>query len=99
VFPLPHPAARARRAPGRPSAAALLEHGEQLIRDRDTEGACSLGERARSADPRLAAAHRFLGKCYLRLGRVEEARRSYRRYLDLNPRAEDAPFIEGILKP
>jgi hypothetical protein len=87
-----------RRRARKPREAPWLEQAEQLLRDRQTEMACALGERIRDRAPAPPAAFRFLGKCYLRLGRVSEAKEHYRRYLELEPGSPDALFIQGILE-
>ena len=48
--------------------------------------------------PRLAAAYKFVGKCYMRAGSANLAKDNYRRYLELAPNAPDAVLIESIVK-
>jgi len=60
--------------------------------------ACALVEKAAERSPGSAPLYGFLGRCYVRLGRVEDGRASYRRYLQLAPAAADAPFIRAIVE-
>jgi regulator of sirC expression with transglutaminase-like and TPR domain len=57
-----------------------------------------LYEDAARREPRRAALHETLGKCYTRLGQVERARAAYERYLELAPGAADAEMVRETLK-
>jgi eukaryotic-like serine/threonine-protein kinase len=102
------PRRRVRRHANRPVApraivptaiapGALIEDAEDLLARGDIGRACGLGELAAQQAPDLAAARAFLGRCYMRLGRLAEARANYRRYLTLLPSAPDAPFVRAII--
>ena len=80
-----------------PDAEALLRRAEDLLADGQVAKACTAGETAIAAEPRSAAAHGFLGRCYTRVGRLDKARASYRAYLKLAPDAADAPFVRAIV--
>jgi Flp pilus assembly protein TadD len=80
------------RVPPRPLAVA-----QALLRAGKTDEACARLLQARPDADRSAAVYRLLGKCYMRRGRIAEAKAHYRRYLELAPGADDAPFVRGIL--
>jgi Flp pilus assembly protein TadD len=76
----------------------VLAEADKLLSQGEVADACARGEEAKRLAPRLAAAHKFLGKCYMRAGRTREASDSYKQYLELAPNAPDAPFIKGMIK-
>ncbi len=82
----------ASRDPG-----AAIENAEELLARGEIVAACRLGDFTVQRAPRLPSARAFLGRCYMRLGRLAEARASYREYLALQPSAADAPFVHAIL--
>jgi eukaryotic-like serine/threonine-protein kinase len=90
--PPPPPVFEARRP-----AETDIQRAEDLVAEGRIQPACALGEALARREPGLPAAHRFLGRCYTRAGSVEQARASYRRYLELAPDAADAPFVRAIV--
>jgi hypothetical protein len=70
---------------------------QTLFRQGHHDRACARVGRARSSAAAPAKLYQLLGRCAMRRGRVEEAKGFYRRYLELSPRADDAPFMKGIL--
>ena len=96
------PRARPRppRAPA-PGMTARLAEAEALLRAGDADGACAIANellgQGRGGQRVPAAVYRLSGKCLMRLGRAEEAKAAYQRYLDLAPDAPDAPFVRGIV--
>ena len=80
------------RVPPRPLAVARA-----LLRAGKTDEACARLLQGRPDADRSAPVYRLLGKCYMRRGRIAEAKAHYRRYLELAPGADDAPFVRGIL--
>lgn len=102
VAPAPPPAPEAPAddkavAPPRGPRDAIAE-GEKLLADGDAAQACRKGEEAKRATPRAAPVYKFLGKCYMRAGSVTQAKQNYRRYLEIEPNAPDAVFIESMIK-
>jgi eukaryotic-like serine/threonine-protein kinase len=75
-----------------------LRRAEDLMAEGQVAGACALVEEAARRSPGAARLHGFLGRCYLRIGRLDEGRASYRRYLELAPSAPDAPFVRAIVQ-
>jgi eukaryotic-like serine/threonine-protein kinase len=90
----PRPSPRAVRVELPPSR---LPAAEALLARRDAGGACALAEELGRDEPNNPDVHRFLGKCYMRLGRIAQAREAYQRYLELAPDRSDAPFVRAIL--
>jgi len=86
-------AATAPRAPRETVAEA-----EKLLSQGEVGEACRRGEDFKKASPRVASVYKFLGKCYMRAGKAALAKENYRRYLELDPNAPDAVFIESIVK-
>jgi tRNA A-37 threonylcarbamoyl transferase component Bud32 len=102
VHPGSPPRRRRQRPAVRPSGPldqgrALLDQANSRMLEGDLARACELGELAARRMQSSADAERFLGQCYVRLGRGDVARRHYRRYLQLAPDAPDVVFIRGIL--
>jgi tRNA A-37 threonylcarbamoyl transferase component Bud32 len=87
---------RPRRSPSIP-APDNLRQAEALMLDGAVVQACALGEQAATGTPAAAGPHRFLGKCYTRLGQPDRAARHYRRYLELAPDAPDRVFVRAIV--
>lgn len=71
-----------------------LEVGEYYLRKGNIDAAIDRFEDAALAKPGYALPFRYLGEAQERKGLKREAIQSYRRYLDLYPRAEDRPRIE-----
>jgi Flp pilus assembly protein TadD len=80
-----------------PDPEALLAKGRELMVDGRIGDACAQVEAAKAANPELPALYKFLGQCYMRSRRAADAKKNYRRYLELFPDAPDAAFITSIL--
>ena len=74
-----------------------LEKGNQHIEARRFRSAIGEFRKVLKSDPKRAEAHRGMGIAYARLGKVEKARRSYKRYIELAPDAPDAPDVRRLL--
>jgi len=100
VAPAPAPEASPddRAAPSPRSARDTIAEGEKLLAQGDAAQACRKGEEAKRAAPKAAPVYKFLGKCYMRAGSVAQAKDNYRRYLEIEPNAPDAVFIESMIK-
>ncbi|HEY0715709.1 MAG TPA: serine/threonine-protein kinase, partial [Polyangia bacterium] len=79
-------------------AADLLEEAKRRLLDGDPIDACARGRLAEELSPRSVELQLFLGGCYMRIGRVEDGRAHYARYLVLAPDAPNAVFIRAILE-
>jgi tRNA A-37 threonylcarbamoyl transferase component Bud32 len=77
--------------------AEVLDEAEKALKGGKVRDAVKLFEEARRLGPRNPRVHRALGKLYMSMGRVADAKQAYRRYLELAPKAADAEFIRGIL--
>ena len=91
---------RARRQPGSAEAYGLLAHA-LFNRNRRRE-ALSAAERAIKLNPKWADAYVIIGGVHQDAGHMDEARRAYQRYLDLEPKgqyASDLRAIVGKLEP
>jgi Flp pilus assembly protein TadD len=84
-------------APELPDPDAQLAKARQMMADGRVADACEEVEAAKAASAQSAPLYRFLGQCYMRSRRTGEAKKNYRRYLELAPNAPDAAFINGIL--
>jgi tetratricopeptide (TPR) repeat protein len=71
-----------------------LEVGQYYLRRGDVDAAIDRFEDAALAKPGYAIPFRYLGEAQEKKGLKREAIKSYSRYLDLYPRAEDRPKIE-----
>ena len=87
-----------RSGPPQHGARDAVTEGEKLLAQGDAAQACRKGEEAKRAAPRAAPVYKFLGKCYMRAGNVAQAKDNYRRYLEIEPNAPDAVFIESMIK-
>jgi serine/threonine protein kinase len=83
--------------PANPPRGTVAE-AEKLLAQGEVTEACRRGEEVKKASPRGAPIYKFLGKCYMRAGKAALAKDNYRRYLELDPNAPDAVFIESIVK-
>jgi serine/threonine protein kinase len=79
------------------SARALYKDGLGRYVAGDTGGAIDRFRDALTRDPGYAPAHRGLGMAYERKGDRSRAARSFKKYLDLAPRASDAEQIRARL--
>jgi eukaryotic-like serine/threonine-protein kinase len=91
-------AAPAAPAPAARGASEVLKEADKLLGQGDAGEACSRGEEAKRMSPRLPAAYKFLGKCYMRAGHAQQANDNYKKYLELAPNAPDAPFVKSMIK-
>lgn len=72
---------------------------EMAKSDKELSGAAEQFTKATQVAPELSAAWYNLGSVQTKLGRYKEAMHSYQRYLELSPKAEDAPKIrDEIIK-
>jgi tRNA A-37 threonylcarbamoyl transferase component Bud32 len=78
-------------------AEARLDEAEDLLAEGKIREACALAERSAELRPALPDAYRFLGRCYMRLGRPSKARANYRKYLERAGSAADASFVRAIV--
>jgi Flp pilus assembly protein TadD len=71
--------------------------GDRALREARYEVAIVALERAVELDEDFSAAHRRLADALLSNGRIEDAKSHYRRYLELEPNAQDAAMIRDVL--
>jgi tetratricopeptide (TPR) repeat protein len=71
-----------------------LEVGQYYMHKGDLDAAIDRFEDAAVAKPGYAVPYRFLGECQEKKGLKRDAIKSYTRYLDLFPHAEDKEKIE-----
>jgi tetratricopeptide (TPR) repeat protein len=95
---LPTPAAAAPAEPVARGPREVLAEADKLLGQGEVAEACGRGEEAKKLGPRLPAAYKFLGKCYMRAGRAHDASENYKQYLELAPNAPDAPFVKSMIK-
>jgi tetratricopeptide (TPR) repeat protein len=74
-----------------------LEVGQFYLRKGDLDAAIDRFQDAASAKPGFAIPYRYLGEAQEKKGQKREAIKSYTRYLDLYPHAEDAAKIHKKL--
>ncbi|HEY4392576.1 MAG TPA: protein kinase [Polyangia bacterium] len=91
--PAPAPAAPAPRG-----ASEVLGEAAKLLGQGEVGEACGRAEEAKRMSPRLPSVYKFLGKCYMRAGRAQQANDNYKKYLELSPNAPDAPFVKSMIK-
>ena len=89
----------AKSAPDQPTWDPLraekdLEVGQYYMRKGDVDAAIDRFEDATQAKPGYAIPFRFLGEAQEKKGLKKQAIKSYQRYLDLYPHAEDRDKIE-----
>ena len=87
-----------QNAPDQPSWDPLraekdLEVGQYYMRKGDVDAAIDRFQDATTAKPGYAIPFRFLGEAQEKKGLRKEALKSYSRYLDLVPRADDAERV------
>ena len=85
-------------APPPRGAREVLGEADKLLGQGEVADACARGEEAKRMSPKLPAAYKFLGKCYMRAGHAAQANDNYKKYLELAPTASDAPFIKSMIK-
>ncbi len=71
-----------------------LEVGQYYMRKGDVDAAIDRFQDATTAKPGYAVPFRYLGEAQEKKGLKKQAIKSYRRYLDLYPHAEDAEKIK-----
>jgi tetratricopeptide (TPR) repeat protein len=71
-----------------------LEVGQFYLKKGDLDAAIDRFQDAAAAKPGFAIPYRYLGEAQEKRGDKQEALKSYRRYLDLYPHAEDAKRIQ-----
>ena len=71
-----------------------LEVGQFYLKKGDLDAAIDRVQDAATAKPGFAIPYRYLGEAQEKRGDKREALKSYRRYLDLYPHAEDAKKIQ-----
>jgi tetratricopeptide (TPR) repeat protein len=71
-----------------------LEVGQFYLKKGDLDAAIDRFQDAAAAKPAFAIPYRYLGEAQEKRGDKQEALKSYRRYLDLYPHAEDAKKIQ-----
>jgi eukaryotic-like serine/threonine-protein kinase len=87
-----------RVTPRGESSDEMVHAAEQRLGAGEITEACVLGQAAAEAHPDSAQAWQFLGRCRMRRGEREAARKAFLRYLELAPNAPDASFIRAILE-
>lgn len=97
--PKPNKDSAAQSAPDQPiwdplRAEKDLEVGQYYMRKGDLDAAIDRFQDATAAKPGYAIPFRFLGEAQEKKGLKKQAVKSYQRYLDLYPRAEDAEKIK-----
>jgi tetratricopeptide (TPR) repeat protein len=85
------------RAAGSQDPNALFNIGANYWNNKDFAKAESYFKQAVDADPKLAVAWKQLGYTQVNLGKVEEAKIALRKYLELEPQAQDAKEIKDLL--
>jgi len=88
----------AKSAPEQPTWDPLraekdLEVGQYYFKKGDVDAAIDRFEDAAAAKPGFAIPYRYLGEAYEKKGQKREAIKSYTRYLDLYPHAEDVAKV------
>jgi len=71
-----------------------LEVGRYYLRSGNYDAAIDRLKDALKYKSNFAAPHRYLGEAYEKKGRLEDAIRHYKRYLEILPSAEDAKKIQ-----
>jgi tetratricopeptide (TPR) repeat protein len=71
-----------------------LEVGQFYLKKGDLDAAIDRFQDAAAAKPGFAIPYRYLGEAQEKKGDKREALKSYRRYLDLYPHAEDAKKVQ-----
>jgi len=96
--PKPNTDSAAQSAPGQPiwdpmRAEKDIEVGKYYMRKGDVDAAIDRFQDAAEAKPGYALPFRYLGEAYEKLGNKKQAVKSYQRYVDLYPHAEDGDKI------
>lgn len=74
-----------------------IEVGEFYLKKGDLDAAIDRFQDAAAAKPGYAVPYRYLGEAQEKKGQKREAIKSYKRYLDMYPHAEDAAKIQKKL--
>jgi Flp pilus assembly protein TadD len=85
-------------APAPRGASEVLAEADKLLGQGEVAEACGRAEEAKRLSARLPSVYKFLGKCYMRAGRAQQANDNYKKYLELAPNAPDAPFVKSMIK-
>ena len=98
-FPKPTPDNAAQNAPDQPTWDPLraekdMQVGEYYMHKGDLDAAMDRFEDAALAKPGYALPYRYLGEAQEKKGMKKRAIQSYKRYLDLYPKAEDKDKIQ-----
>ena len=80
-----------------PDQPSSFEQGQTAFRKGEITQAIRHFEQYRAEQPGSPRVHRWLGKCYFRVGQTSRGKQAYRRYLELRPDADDRAFIESIV--
>ena len=88
-------ASRSSRSTIAPPAIDLLAHS--LFNRNKRREALSSAERAVKLNPKLADAYVIIGGVLQEDGEVDEARRAYQRYLELEPKGSYAADLRAII--
>ncbi|MEM6962713.1 MAG: protein kinase [Myxococcota bacterium] len=75
-----------------------FEDGRIKFLSNNVLGAIAAYEKAALDHPRDADVHRELARAYMRIGRLIQGREAYRRYLELDPEANDREVVNAILE-
>jgi serine/threonine protein kinase len=80
------------------AAKAFYNLGKELLAQQKIEKACAAFEKAVQKAQNFALGYKALGSCYVQIGQMEKAKKSYQLYLQKSPKAEDAKTIEELLR-
>lgn len=75
----------------------LVNLGTTYIKQNRMDAAIETFRRAAKVDPRLSAAHQWIGFCQYRSGRYDESLASYGKALQLDPKNAEAHAGRGIV--
>jgi len=92
------PAVREAGPPAARAMADAIAEAAELLSNGAPADACNKIEAMKLRHLTSPALYKFLGQCYMRLGRSSDAKGNYEEYLRLAPDAADAPFIAGIIR-
>jgi len=99
LHPKPAKKPAGRAAPATSEALGLYQEGRRFYDADQVTEAVGWFNRCLERDPDFARCHLMLGTCHAKLGRMEDAERSYRRFLALAPADDPAvPRVKKILE-